>query len=164
LGLAAISASVDHVARVSGALAVADDKLEQIGDVLSAGGPSTTTDAIARSATFGGAPLLDGSYSATLNGHTLAIPSFLSRDLGSEALDQLQKARTDITAFRSNAIDRAAHAAKSSAEDLLGDATPMDLDSAKSAALLVRAKAILEPSAVIGSSSRRAENVLALIR
>src|SRR2546423_220330 len=65
LGLIELSRSVDHLARVSAALSIADDKLAQIGGVLN---DPTAIDTFARSATFGGTPLLDGAFTATVNG------------------------------------------------------------------------------------------------
>ncbi len=168
LALAAIADALANPAAISNALAIADDKLAQIANHLTPS-PSERSahliDGIVDSAAFAGKPLLDGTYTATVNRHSLSLPSFRAIDLPAAAMQQVASVRQQISIFQSAAIDPVANAARTTAEKLAETGPSVDdASTAATLALLVRAKVVLQASDVNQSSGPRAENVLALIR
>lgn len=105
-GLSQIGAALEIPAKISNSLATADEALSTLGDLLgtvhstlTATQPQTAAndqrsidttlasiDRLAVATTFGGKKLLDGTFSASINGTTLAIPSFATSKLGNTTL------------------------------------------------------------------------------
>ena len=101
-GLSEIGSALEAPARISNSLAIADQALFSLGDLLGninstlkASRPETITkdqdsidgalsniDRLAGTTTFHGKKLLDGTFSTSLNGTTLQIPSFSTSTLG----------------------------------------------------------------------------------
>ncbi len=123
-GLSEIGAALESPARISNSLAIADQALFSLGDLLGninstlkASRPETITkdqdsidgalsniDRLAGTTTFRGKKLLDGTFSTSLNGTTLQIPSFSTSTLGTSdpgtSANSLASLRTDGASTR----------------------------------------------------------------
>ena len=192
--LANIGATLDAPARISNTLATADRALSRIGGLLgdvhstlsanpSANQPSIDSNIksigqLAASTQFAGKPLLNGTFSTSLNGTTLSIPSFATTTLGlsdltgdtikstaivTAALAQVTTTRTLIDAFKSTAIRSTADAGQSALEQLVESPNLDGNSSASTTALLLRAKTLLSPAEAAGTSQSQARSVLALL-
>lgn len=109
IGLTQVGASLDAPARISNTLATADRALSTLGGLLgdvrstlTAARPDTiATDQnaidttlirinqIASSTKFAGQPLLDGSFTISLNNSALSLPSFATTSLGASSAGSL---------------------------------------------------------------------------
>lgn len=193
-----IGASLDAPAVLSNALATADEALSRIcghlGNVqstLSVTSPADgragqqtidssiqNIDQITSSTKFAGKPLLDGTFTASLNGSALSIPSCSStslelRGLSSEsaacistvaaAITRLSNTRSLISAFQSNVVQPAAHAGQDALEQLIESPTLDSASSASTTALLLRAQTVVSPSESASSSFPQASHVLGLL-
>jgi hypothetical protein len=148
-GVAEIGASLEAPAQASTALAVADAALEQLSK-----GHHT-------SATFAGRALFDGTFSITVRGSTISLPSLT----GKNAADLAAEARKQIREFRLTVIGAAINAAKAALQAM--DANVPAVDSprmARTAGLLFRAQAQVRPTEAAQTSAAIATNVLILVR
>jgi hypothetical protein len=213
IALTQIGASLEAPARISNTLATADQALATIGGLLNdvhstltAARPDTiATDQstidltlvqinqLASSTKFASEPLLDGSFTTSLNGSTLSLPSFATTSLGASpdgsnplsslstggrnslsgadsaaivttAHIQVSTARSQISDFRAHAIQPAIDAGQSALEQLIASPVVSNLASANAHALLVRAQTLLQPDMAATTPNSQAQNVLHLIQ
>jgi hypothetical protein len=160
-GLAQVGATLDAPARVSNALAVADAALERVGAVL--GRDRSENDdveirQIASAAKFAGKPLLDGGYSASLNGSSITLPRVAGLD---GAADAVTTGRADVARFRKDVIAPTLRAGQRAMEALAPGTSAENAGA--SLALLVRAKMLVNPQDAANTTLASGARTLPLI-
>lgn len=190
-GLSEIGAALETPARISNSLATADQALSTLGELLgsvhstlNATQPGTAVidqasihstfariDQLTGTTTFGGQKLLDGTYSVSLNGATLSIPSFITATSEKPSvatvgtsIHQVSSTRKQIADFQTQAIQPFTEAGQSALAHLIASPTIDHADSAASNAVLTRAQSLLQPAATLNAFRPSAEHVLDLLR
>jgi hypothetical protein len=130
-----IAATLDGLARISNALATADTAL--------AADPPTSQ------ATFGRKPLLDGTYSVSVNGVALSLSAVNAANVA--------ESRRRIGLYRRDVIGPAVRVALESMHAL---SPPIDDPAAaRTAALLVRAQTLVRPQTTLLSAAKDGDSV-----
>ena len=116
-GLSQIGAALETTAKISNSLATADQALSTLGNLLGTVHSTLTVtqpqtaandqrsidttlasiDRLAGTTTFGGKKLLDGTFSTSLNGSTLAIPSFATSKLGNSTVTSAENSLASLS-------------------------------------------------------------------
>jgi hypothetical protein len=120
-GFASVAATLDGLAHISNALATADAAL--------------ASEPPAKHVTFGGKPLLDGSYTVSVNGVSLCLAAATDRNAA--------ESRRSIDQYRREVIGPAVNVALESMEALAPGAH--EPGTARTLALLVRAQTLVRP-------------------